>query len=65
MCLIDGLADIFSPSAVSKMSDEQLENIAGESPLVTTQRAQLTEKKARLQSALWECLVNGEEPYEI
>lgn len=58
MCLVDGLEDIFSPTVVARMSDEELKMIAGESPAVEELRIQLTEKKNRLKSALRQCLNN-------
>jgi len=59
MCLLDDLADIFSPSLVSLMSDEELKAIAGESSAQQGERHQLTEKTEKLKSALRECLAHG------
>lgn len=59
MCLLDNLADIFSPTLVSAMSDGELKAIAGESAAQQGERHQLTEKTAKLKSALRECLAHG------
>jgi hypothetical protein len=59
MCLLDDLADIFSPTIVSRMSDQELEELAGESLAQQSQRHQLTDKKDKLKSALRECLAHG------
>jgi GTP-binding protein EngB required for normal cell division len=44
LCLLDGLEDLFSPVAVSEMSDEQVSKLASESPDDILQR-RTTEKR--------------------
>jgi hypothetical protein len=59
MTLLDDLEEIFSPSVVADMSDEQLHVIAGESRVVEQQRQELDEKKEGLEDALRTCYVEG------
>lgn len=60
MCLIDGLSSIFTPTLVSRMNDEQLDGLAGESHTLRSQRRQLMSKQAKLENAYRQCLRNVE-----
>lgn len=54
-CLMNGLENLISPLIVSGMNDEELENIAFESPDVRELRSQTSEKQSSLQKSFELC----------
>lgn len=51
-CLVSGLADIFSPDEVMKLSDQQLQEIAAETEQVQAERKRLIHKLDVLKAGL-------------
>jgi GTPase SAR1 family protein len=54
-CLMNALENLLSPLIVSEMSDEELENIAFESPDIREVRSQTLEKQSSLQKSYELC----------
>lgn len=54
-CLVQGLPNMFTPSLVSGMSDNELKNLAAESEDVRVCRAQLREEVELLKQGLEQC----------
>lgn len=54
-CLLSNLSDIFSPQTVSRMDDEMLQLLAGESPRQMRQREDLQRDLQTLKSSLKTC----------
>lgn len=58
-CLIDGLENIFSATAVAKMNKQTLSTLGGESEQAQAERHELEGKVAALHDAQRECLRAG------
>lgn len=51
-CLVQKLPDLFSPSVVLNLSDEDIHHLAAESPEAGAERVRYSEKRDVLQAAL-------------
>lgn len=54
-CLLEGLEELLSPLSVAKMTDEELNRLAAESPDIRAQRSQATTKLKVLENGLESC----------
>lgn len=55
-CLVDGLADVFSPSVVSNMQDDMIEELIGAEPEgVSQERSDLQTQLDEFEAALRSC----------